>query len=342
MEQLNKRWFDYTGTTHEQVRGWRWKLCVHSDDLDQLVDIGNQYVATGTPIDGEARLRRFDGEYRWFLFRPAPAHDETGKVVGWYGVITDIEDRRRAEEALHVAQTALAHASRVATLGEVSATIAHEVNQPLAAIVVNGQACLRFLSRETPDLSEVRNGLERMVKDANRASEVIQSVRGLLKKADTQKVPVDVNEAIHEVAALLRRELAAQEVSLQQQLAPARLVVSADLVQLQQVLINLVMNGVEAMQGIVGRPRTLLVRSYEDEARQIAVSVSDTGPGIPAEMADRVFDAFFSTKPAGLGMGLSICRSIIEVHCGQLRVMTHGDGPGATFHFTLPAYLEAA
>jgi C4-dicarboxylate-specific signal transduction histidine kinase len=188
----------------------------------------------------------------------------------------------------------------------------------------------------------VRNAVEWMVRDANRASEVIQRVRGLLKKADTQKVPVNVNDAIDEVAALLRRELAAHEVSLQQQLAPARLVVNADPVQLQQVLINLVMNAVEAMQGIVGRPRTLAVRSYEDEARQIVVSVSDNGPGIPGEMADRVFDAFFSTKPAGLGMGLSICRSIIEDHSGQLRATTHQDGPGATFHFTLPAYLEAA
>jgi C4-dicarboxylate-specific signal transduction histidine kinase len=236
----------------------------------------------------------------------------------------------------------LAHASRVATLGEISASIAHEVNQPLAAIVANGQACLRFLRRDTPNLDDVRGAIEWIVKDGNRAGEVIRRVRGLLKNSTTDKTWLDVNGLIHEVAALLQRELAAQLVTLHLELAPATPPICADRVQLQQVIINLVMNGVEAMQAITDRSRALVIRLYEDDAGQVVVAVKDNGDGIPDENAGRVFDAFFSTKPGGLGIGLSICRSIVEDHGGRLWALNNGEGLGATFQFALPAPRASA
>ena len=186
------------------------------------------------------------------------------------------------------------------------------MNQPLAAIVANGQACLRFLSRETPDLVEVRDAVEWMVKDGNRAGEVIQRVGRLLRKTDVEKAPVHVNEIINDAAAMLQRELNSHNVSLRRELAPALPLAIADRVQLQQVIINLVLNGSEAMQAVTSRPRELLVRSHLDEAHQLVVAVKDMGIGLPVVANDRVFEAFFTTKPNGLGMGLSICRSIIE------------------------------
>jgi signal transduction histidine kinase len=224
----------------------------------------------------------------------------------------------------------------VTTLGELTASIAHEVNQPLAAVVANAEACLRWLDRGTPDLDEARRSVERIVKDAKRAAEVIRRVRALLNKADTQKAPLNVNDVVNEVIALVQRELLSHRVSPRMELAPALPVVLADRVQLQQVIINLVMNGIEAMQPVTDRPRELVIRSHQDEAHQVLVTVKDCGVGISAENADRLFNAFFTTKSSGMGMGLSICRSIIEAHGG--RVWAAPNLPrGTTFHFTLPS-----
>src|SRR6202035_4688638 len=194
-------------------------------------------------------------KYIHFLAHRITYESSNQEIVG---AVLPISDSRKSQEALDIAQAALAHASRVATLGEISATIAHEVNQPLAAIVANGQACLRFLRHEAPSLDDVRGAVEWIVKDGNRAGEVIRRVRGLLQKADTQKIPLDVNEIINEVAALLQRELAAQLVNLRLELAPGLPFTIADRVQIQQVIINLAMNGIDAMQPITDRPRTLL------------------------------------------------------------------------------------
>jgi len=462
-EYLNKRWLDFTGFSQEQALGWGWQAALHPDDRSELRDAWQRMLSSGRPDEVEARMRRFDGVYRWLLFRTEALRDASGAVIGWYGTNTDIEDRKLAEsalqrseayaaeaqmlsrtgslawdiaadnhfwsdqtyqilgfdrsvkpsidlimqrvhpddrarlqhevgrasldaqihdyeprllmpdgqikhlhlrvhhvryesgkeevvgalmdvtaakksqEALDAAQTALAHAGRVAALGEMSATIAHEVNQPLAAIVTNGQACLRFLRRETPDLDDVRGALEWIVKDGNRASEVIGRVRGLLKNAQTRKVLLDVNDIIREVVALLQRELTSRLVTLRLELSPVIALTIADRVQLQQVVINLVMNGVDAMQAINDRPRVLVISSYEDDAGQVVVAVKDSGVGIPGESAARVFDAFFSTKPGGLGIGLSICRSIIEDLGGRLWTSHDDESPGATFRFALPA-----
>jgi signal transduction histidine kinase len=216
-----------------------------------------------------------------------------------------------------------------------TASIAHEVNQPLAAVIANAEACLRWLDRETPDLDAARYSVEWIINDGNRASEVIRRVRALANKTDIEKAPLDVNEVVSEVSALVQRELISHRVSLRTELAPALPMVLADRIQMHQVIINLVMNGIEAMQSVMDRPRELVIRSRQDETQQVLVSVTDCGVGISAENADRLFNPFFTTKSGGMGMGLSICRSIVEAHGGRLWA-TANVPHGASFHFTLP------
>jgi signal transduction histidine kinase len=226
-------------------------------------------------------------------------------------------------------------------MGELVASIAHEVNQPLAGVVANAEACLGWLERETPNLDEARRSMEWIIKDGNRAGEVIRRVRALATKTDAQKAPLDVNHAVNEAIVLVRRELLSHQVSLRIELSPALPVVLADRTQLQQVIINLVMNGIEAMQLVTDRPRELVIQSHQVAAHQVQVTVKDCGVGISAEHADRLFNAFFTTKSSGMGMGLSICRSIIAAHGGRLWAepnLPHG----ATFHFTLPSHQEDA
>ena len=307
---------------------------VHPDDRN-LMQQGLSSASDGSrELDSEVRLLMSDEQIKHVrvVARRLAYGSDKERVVG---ALMDITGARKSQQALLAAQSALAHASRVATLGEISATIAHEVNQPLAAIVANGQACLRFLHHDDPDLDDVRGAVEWIVKDGNRAADVIQRVRSLMKKADTRMLPLDINVAIQEVAALLQRELTAQNVELRLELQPGMPAVVADRVQIQQVIINLVMNGIEAMQA-TDRSRILVIQSRPDEASRILVAVKDCGAGLDEAAADRVFEAFFSTKPGGLGMGLSICRSIVEVHGGRLWATGNGRGPGATFQFALP------
>jgi len=221
-------------------------------------------------------------------------------------------------------------------VGELTASIAHEVNQPLAGALANAEACLQWIGRKTPDLDAARRSLEWIINDCNRAGEVIQRVRALLKKSDTQNAPLDVHDAVNDSIALVQRELLTHRVSLRLELAPALPAVLADRVQLQQVIINLVINGIEAMQAVMDRPRELVIRSRHDEAQQVLLSVTDCGVGISTENADRLFNPFFTTKSSGMGIGLSICRSIIEAHGGRLSAANNA-GPGATFQFVLPA-----
>ncbi|WP_229176390.1 PAS domain-containing sensor histidine kinase [Bradyrhizobium ivorense] len=299
-------------------------------------------------IDRASRdLRDFEHSYRLLMpdgaikYVHARAHAVTG-ISGdteFVGAVTDVTARKRAEAELHEAQTNLAHVTRVTALGELAASIAHEVNQPLAAVVTNAAACLRWLNRETPDLNEARGAVRLIISDGNRAGEVIQRVRALVNKTTDQKAPLDVNEVINEVIGLVQHELQSHRISLQLDLTPGLPTVVADRIQLQQVILNLVVNGIEAMQPVTDRPRELVIRTRHDDAGQILVTVTDCGVGIATENAERLFDAFYSTKASGMGMGLSICRSIIEAHRGRLSVAGNA-GHGATFQFTLPLREE--
>jgi signal transduction histidine kinase len=233
----------------------------------------------------------------------------------------------------------LAHVTRVTTLGELTASIAHEVNQPLTAVIANADAALRWLDRETPDLAAARRSVEWVIDDSNRANEVIRRVRSLAKKTDLDKMPLDFNQVVKEAIALVQRELNSQRISLRAELTPALPEVFGDRIQLQQVIINLLINGIEAMQSVTGRPRELVIRSGQDETSQLRLSVTDCGVGISAENVNRLFNAFFTTKTNGLGMGLSICRSIVEAHGGRLSAFRN-EGPGTTFQFSLPLQQE--
>src|ERR1700761_1564293 len=257
-------------------------------------------------------------------------------------------DRKRADERLRASeqrlldiQMELGHVMRMMALGEMTASIAHEVSQPLAAVVANAEASLSWLRCGTPDVDAACRSVEWIIDDGNRASEVIRRVRTLAKKTSLEKVPLEVNDVVRETIPLVRRELISHQVTLRMDLAVALPMILGDRVQLQQVIINLVMNGIEAMQSVTDRPRELVIRSRPDEAQQVLVSVTDCGIGISQENVDQLFTAFFTTKSSGMGMGLSICRSIIEAHGGRLWAAANVPH-GATFQFTLPVNADIA
>ena len=258
----------------------------------------------------------------------------------YVGALMDVTDTKRAQEALHQAQSELAHVTRVTTLGELTASIAHEVNQPLAAIVTSGEATSDGWPGIHPTSPRRARRLGRIIRDANRASEVVKRLRALAKKTDPQMAPLDINDVINDVVALVQREVMSHRVWLRLDLGADLPPAFGDRVQLQQVVINLVMNGIEAMAPVTDRPRELLISSRPHANERMLVAVRDSGIGIDAETQDRLFTAFFTTKRDGMGMGLSICRSIIETHGGELWATTN-DGPGATFQFTVPI-AEAA
>jgi len=464
-EYLNKRWLDYTGLSLEQALGWKWQAAIHPDDLAGLHSVWREMLATETPDEVEARMRRFDGAYRWFLFRTEPVRDEAGAVVAWYGTNTDIEDRKRAERALqrseaysaeaqklsltgsfawvigsddhfwsdetyhilgfdrsvkpaidriiervhpddraifqheldramqgaqnhdyelrllmpdgqlkhlhvlahcvtyesgraevvgalkdmteatksqaalHATQTALAHASRVATLGEISATIAHEVNQPLAAIITNGESSLRWLARSKPDLAKVGQLTKRVVADAQRASEIIGRVRAMATRREPERTPLSLEDVIGESMVFLRHEFQSKNVSVSVDLAPALPQVVGDRTQLQQVVVNLAVNAVQAIAQSKAARRSILVRTMLSDPETVYCTMEDSGPGIDPTDLPRLFDSFFTTKDTGMGMGLPICRSIIEAHNGYMRVDNKSTLGGARFSFALPCHL---
>jgi PAS domain S-box-containing protein len=288
------------------------------------------------------KVRRTDGSLGFVSISGKPVFDAGKRFAGYRGVARDITERKRAEEELRDreqryrdAQVELAHVTRVTTLGELVASIAHEINQPLAAIVADADASLNWLATGDPDLDRVRRALDGIAKDGYRAGEVIQRIRQLATKTEPQKASVDINGVIRDVIPLLRNEVLSHHVSLRLDLAPALRPVLADRVQLQQVIINLVMNGIESMASVGDRPRELLICSRGREGDQVLVTVQDAGVGIDPSKVDQLFSAFFTTKPGGMGMGLSISRSIIEAHGGRFWATANADH-GATFHFVLP------
>jgi C4-dicarboxylate-specific signal transduction histidine kinase len=285
-------------------------------------------------MESQARVRRADGEYRWLLIRNVPLRDESGHIINWYGTAIDIEEHHRAEEALRQVQTDLAHVSRVTMLGQMAASIAHEVDQPLSGVVINANACLRFLANDTLDLAEVHDGLQAIARDGRRASEVIARIRALARRAATEREPVDINQMIREVLILADGEARRTHARLLTELAADLPEVLGDRVQLQQVVLNLLRNGLDAMTSVVDRPRELVIRTQKDATASVQVAVQDSGSGLDPQHADRVFEPFYTTKRSGIGMGLSISRSIVEQHGGKLWAVPN-EGPGTTFHFTV-------
>jgi PAS domain S-box-containing protein len=461
VEFLNRRWLEFTGLSAEQAGGFGWSVAIHPDDAKGLIDYWQSALASGTEVDVEARMRRFDGQYRWFLFRASPLRDESGKIIKWYGTNVDIEDRKRAdeelrrseaflaegqrlsrtgtfawqpdaakfvwsnelyriheiepgipistdiaqigvhpddiplvnetaakgvetgsdyehthrivmpdgrikylhvmaratrdleghleyigavqdvtqrmlsEEALTKSRSEIAHMARVMSLGVLTASIAHEVNQPLAGIITNAETCLQMLDDNPPDIAGARETALRSIRDGNRASDILARLRSLFKRKEFVAEIIDLNEATHEVIALSSGELRRSRVVLKMDLADDLPPVNGDRVQLQQVIINLLRNAIDAMREIEDRPRLLLIQTERDGAENVRLTVQDTGVGFAPETADQLFESFYSTKNDGMGIGLAISRSIIEAHHGQISA-TLNHGPGATFAFSIP------
>jgi PAS domain S-box-containing protein len=326
---MNRGWLEYTGLSPEEPSASGWEKTIHPDDLGRIAERWRESQTTGRPLDYEARLRRgSDGVYRWFLIRAVPIRDKHGKIVKWCGAATDIEDRKRAEQL----QTDLTHASRVSTMGEMVASISHELAQPVQITTAHAKASLRWLQRDPPDVTEARKGTEKIIEAGALASEIINRLRSLYKKALPKRELVAINEVVGEMAGMMRGEARGHGVSIRTDLKDDLPMTVADRVQLQQLLMNLMLNGIEAMKDTGG---VLSVKSQLREDGQIQISIHDTGPGLPLGKVDQIFDAFFTTKPQGSGLGLAISKSIIESQGG--RIWANGDsGRGATFHFTLP------
>jgi PAS domain S-box-containing protein len=288
----------------------------------------------------EKPYRRKDGVVIWVRLHASLVPGSGNVPRMGLALCEDITERKRAEEALRDAEAKLMEATRVTTMGELAASIAHEVSQPLAAIMTNGAACLRILSAERPDLNEVREAVADIIRDGKRASEVVVGLRALFRKQQAQKAPLDINEVIGQALVLTRGAIVRHAVVLDAQLADGLPPVLGDRVQLHQVVLNLFANAVEAMDSVTGRPRELRVASERQGVKAVLVTVSDSGVGFDPKHLDRLFDAFYTTKPSGIGMGLSISRSIVEAHGGQLRAVLK-EGPGATFQFSLPVEVGA-
>ncbi|WVT08036.1 PAS domain-containing protein (plasmid) [Sinorhizobium chiapasense] len=310
---------------------------IHPDEKAELSNVLSRCLVTGKGFAMRYRLRRADGVYRWMSGRAEPLRDDSGHIVQWFGLCHDIDDQFRAEEALRRTSDRLAQATRVASLAELSASLAHEVNQPLAAIVASSHACHHWLSAEPPNVERAKITAERIIRSAGSAADVISRIRALFRPAAQDRSPEDVNHLIGEVCRLMAGEIAAKDVRIRTNLEPDLPPVALDRVQVQQVLVNLIRNGIEAMDAVVDASRALQIRSCRDGLNAIRVEVRDAGTGF--KDAERAFEPFFTTKPHGMGMGLSICRSIIDSHGGRLWSadnQTHG----ATVAFTLPLGLS--
>jgi PAS domain S-box-containing protein len=308
---------------------------VHPEDRLKWTGITERAIVEKADYDHEFRILLPNGKVKWIRTVGHPVLSNSGDLEGFVGSSTDITELKSAEqerEKRRQLEADLAHINRVSTLGEMAASLAHEIKQPITAAVSNAEACLRWLARDQPDMLEMREAATETVKEARRAAEIINRTRSLFQKEAIKREAVDVNEVINEVASLVREEGARYSISLRTEFGTGLPKVSADHVQLQQVLINLMLNGIEAMKDAPGE---LIIKSQRDEQGRVLISVRDTGVGLPAENADKIFNAFFTTKPQGTGMGLAISRSIVESHGGRLWAQANL-GRGATFNFTLP------
>jgi signal transduction histidine kinase len=326
------RIFEYEPATKPSLELLQRRL--HPDDVPAFRQVAERASENGQDFAHEYRLRMPDERVKRIRAVAHAFRDEAGDIE-FVGAVMDITTNRQAEHELHKTRSDLAHVMRMTSLGELTASIAHEVNQPLGAVLFNAEAALSWLDGDAPNMNEAHTALQRIVRDGTRAGEIIRRIRALAKKPDLKMIALDLNDVLSEVLTFVHHELLSSDVALRVEYASGLPIIPADKVQLQQVILNLMLNGIEAMQAIVDRPRELTIRSEQDEARQVRVTVADCGGGFSADVAERIFHPFYTTKPGGMGMGLSICRSIIELHGG--RIWAAPNVPhGTTIQFTLP------
>ena len=334
LETANRQLLEYFGRSLEWIKNWGTNDAVHPEDLPRVLELFKKGIASGSPFQHELRLRRFDGEYRWFDNRGVPIRDDSGRIARWYVLLTDIEDRTRALAQLDQMQSDFAHMNRVSVMGELVASLSHEIAQPIASARIYARAAQNFIDMQPPDLGEVREALAGIVGNAGRAGDIIDRIRDQIRKAPPRKERFDLNAAIDEVIVLGRSAITKNRVWVQTRLSEGLFPVHGDRVQLQQVVLNLLLNAVEAMGSVEAAPRELLISTKQDHTG-VLVAVHDSGPGIDPEHLDRVFNSFYTTKPSGTGMGLPICRSIVDAHGGRLWAEAN-EPRGAIFQFTLP------
>lgn len=326
---VNKRYQEYMGLSlAAAVKG-----VVHADDRTAVHERIARSCSSGEPFDMKYRLRRADGVYRWIQCRAEAQHDPDGRIAQWYGVVTDIDDEVRTQEALRCAQDQLARAAQASGLAQLSAAIAHEVNQPLTAIVANADACQRWLSAAPPNVERARTACERIVRGVNAASEVINGIRALFRQSRSVGSAANVNDVILEVRRLMGDEIRMANAEVKCDLDAGLPPVAMDRIQIQQVLVNLIRNAMEALEPGAQGSRSIGIRSFRVSNDLVRVEVADRGKGL--DDVDRVFEPFFTTKPNGMGMGLAICRSMIQAHDGRMWA-ERNEPKGTRFVFTLP------
>lgn len=335
IEYCNQHLCDYIGKPMAELQGDTFFDILHPEDKALFLQDWHAALASGGKFDAESRVRGADGQYRWFLVRSIPQRSATGEIARWYGIHIDIEEQRRTQQNLLLAQDDLSRLSRTLIMAEMAASIAHELNQPLTAVVTHAYACREWLRSNPANLEKASATAEKIVQESTRASVVVSRVRALFRKDAQIRESTDINVLIQDLVRLLRDEAIRRDVSIRLVLANDLPKMRMDPVQIQQVLLNLALNGMDAMKQI-SRPRELIIRSKKYEEGQILVAVEDHGVGIATEVAARMFEPFFTTKPAGTGMGLAICRSIIEAHDGRLWAENSPRG-GAIIQFTVRA-----
>ena len=334
LEFANRQFLAYTGRSLEELRAWRSTDLVHPEDLERITREWEHHLQAGQPCEMEVRLRGADGNYRWFHHWGRPQRDGAGRIVRWYKLATDVDELRQVQESLRATQARLAQAARLAAVSELSASIAHEINQPLAAVVANHHASQRWLAAEVPNVERALMSVDLVIRDADAAMEVLQRMRSLFSRGEPTREPLDVNAVVRQALELTSGDLRRPGITWQTQLTAGLPLVQADRVQIQQVLANLVRNGVEAMDADGGAGGVLCVRTLPGQG-EVLVTVEDQGIGIAPDSVAQLFDSFYTTKQDGMGMGLTICRTIVEAHGGRMWVAANYRR-GSIFGFALP------
>jgi PAS domain S-box-containing protein len=328
---INQRVLEYCGVTLEEYGSRGWASFLHPDDQEECTKAFFRAIKSGESYNVTYRVRRADGEYRWQQTRAEPLRDPRGKIIQWYGLSIDIDERKRAEDHLRDTGIKLAKASRLATVAELAGSIAHELNQPLMSILANAQAAKRWLNAVPPNMTEVHSSIERVIRDARAADETMQHIRALFKQESFDKKDVNIPDIVREVVRFVQEDPKKRDIPIRYHFEDSLPAVPADQIQIQQVFINLIVNALEALEGQQATP--LIVLRAMRGSNGMLIQVIDNGPGV--EDPERIFDAFMTTKEKGMGIGLAVSRSIVEAHGGRLWAENNKTG-GATFNVALP------